>query len=125
MIHRSLLLLLTFILASSIKASQLNFAITYAAGPPNSAIASPVSNYIHDSIMITPSSVKASASSSRENNSTIADATNNSTIQNLNVVTSISPITNIIRNVGGDKIDLVGLVPEGVNSHTFELMSSN
>jgi ABC-type Zn uptake system ZnuABC Zn-binding protein ZnuA len=125
MIHRSLLLLLTFILASSIKASQLNFAITYAAGPPNSAIASPVSNYIHDSIMITPSSVKASASSSRENNSTIADATNNSTIQNLNVVTSISPITNIIRNVGGDKIDLVGLVPEGVNSHTFELMPSD
>jgi ABC-type Zn uptake system ZnuABC Zn-binding protein ZnuA len=125
MIHRSLLLLLTFILASSIKASQLNFAITYAAGPPNSAIASPVSNYIHDSIMITPSSVKASASSSRENNSTIADATNNSTIQNLNVVTSISPLTNIIRNVGGDKIDLVGLVPEGVNSHTFELMPSD
>jgi ABC-type Zn uptake system ZnuABC Zn-binding protein ZnuA len=40
-------------------------------------------------------------------------------------VTSVSPITNIIRNVGGDKIDLVGLVPEGVNSHTFELMPSD
>jgi ABC-type Zn uptake system ZnuABC Zn-binding protein ZnuA len=125
MIHRSLVLVLTFILASSIKASQLNFAITYAAGPPNSAIASPVSNSTHDSIMITPSSVDSSASSSRQNNSTIADATNNSTIRNLNVVTSVSPITNIIRNVGGDKIDLVGLVPEGVNSHTFELMPSD
>ena len=125
MIHRNLLLLLTFILASSIKASQLNFAITYAAGPPNSAIASPVSNSTHDSIMIAPSSVNSPASTSRQNNSTIADATNNSTIQNLNVVTSVSPITNIIRNVGGDKIDLVGLVPEGVNSHTFELMPSD
>ena len=125
MIHRNLLLLLTFILASSIKASQLNFAITYAAGPPNSAIASPVSNFTHDSIMIAPSSVNSPASTSRQNNSTIADATNNSTIQNLNVVTSVSPITNIIRNVGGDKIDLVGLVPEGVNSHTFELMPSD
>ncbi len=125
MIHRNLLLLLTFILASSIKASQLNFAITYAAGPPNSAIASPVSNSTHDSIMIAPSSVNSPASTSRQNNSTIADATNNSTIQDLNVVTSVSPITNIIRNVGGDKIDLVGLVPEGVNSHTFELMPSD
>jgi len=123
--HRSLLLLLTFILASSIKASQLNFAITYAAGPPNSAIASLVSNSTHDSRMITPSSINSSASSSRQNNSTIADATNNSAIQNLNVVTSVSPITNIIRNVGGDKIDLVGLVPEGINSHTFELMPSD
>ena len=125
MIHRSLLLLFTFILASSIKASQLNFAITYAAGPPNSAIASSVFNPTNDSIMITPSSVDSSVSSSRQNNSTIADATNNSTIRNLNVVTSVSPITNIIRNVGGDKIDLVGLVPEGVNSHTFELMPSD
>ena len=123
--HRSLLLLLTLILASSIKASQLNFAITYAAGPPNSAIASPVFNSTHDSIMIAPSSVNSPASTSRQNNSTIADATNNSTIQDLNVVTSVSPITNIIRNVGGDKIDLVGLVPEGVNSHTFELMPSD
>ena len=125
MIHHSVLLLLTFILASSIKASQLNFAITYAAGLPNSAFASPVSNSTHDSIMITPSSINSSASSSRQNNSTIADATNNSATQNLNVVTSVSPITNIIKNVGGDKIDLVGLVPEGVNSHTFELMPSD
>ncbi|NJM41751.1 MAG: zinc ABC transporter substrate-binding protein [Anaerolineae bacterium] len=38
----------------------------------------------------------------------------------LNVVSTVSPITNIIYNVGGDKIDLQGIVPEGVNSHTFE-----
>jgi ABC-type Zn uptake system ZnuABC Zn-binding protein ZnuA len=38
----------------------------------------------------------------------------------LNVVSTVSPITNIIYNIGGDKISLQGIVPEGVNSHTFE-----
>lgn len=38
----------------------------------------------------------------------------------LNVVTTVSPITNIIYNIGGDRINLTGIVPEGVNSHTFE-----
>ena len=36
------------------------------------------------------------------------------------VVTTVSPITNIIQNVGGDRIEVTGIVPEGVNSHTFE-----
>lgn len=36
------------------------------------------------------------------------------------VVSTVSPITNIIENIGGDRIELVGIVPEGVNSHTFE-----
>ena len=43
----------------------------------------------------------------------------------LNVVTSVAPITNKVQNIGGDKINLVGLVPEGVNSHTFELIPSD
>ncbi|MBA3976587.1 MAG: zinc ABC transporter substrate-binding protein [Nitrosopumilus sp.] len=43
----------------------------------------------------------------------------------LSVVTSVSPITNMVQNVGGDKINLTGLVPEGVNSHTFELVPSD
>jgi ABC-type Zn uptake system ZnuABC Zn-binding protein ZnuA len=38
----------------------------------------------------------------------------------LNVVTTVAPIANIIYNMGGDRINLVGIVPEGVNSHTFE-----
>jgi manganese/iron transport system substrate-binding protein len=45
---------------------------------------------------------------------------NTTTKTKLNVVSTVSPITNIIYNVGGDKIDLQGIVPEGVNSHTFE-----
>lgn len=38
----------------------------------------------------------------------------------LNVVATVSPITNIIYNIGGERITLSGIVPEGVNSHTFE-----
>ncbi|MCI0399105.1 MAG: metal ABC transporter substrate-binding protein [Chloroflexi bacterium] len=38
----------------------------------------------------------------------------------LNVVATVSPITNIVHNIGGDRIALSGIVPEGVNSHTFE-----
>ena len=38
----------------------------------------------------------------------------------LKVVTTVSPITNIIYNVAGDKIDLTGIIPEGSDSHTFE-----
>ncbi len=38
----------------------------------------------------------------------------------LAVVTTVSPITNIVYNIGGERISLAGIVPEGVNSHTFE-----
>lgn len=38
----------------------------------------------------------------------------------LRVVATVSPITNIVQNVAGDRVVLTGLVPEGINSHTFE-----
>lgn len=38
----------------------------------------------------------------------------------LQVVTTVAPITNLVKNVAGDKIQLRGIVPEGTNSHTFE-----
>jgi ABC-type Zn uptake system ZnuABC Zn-binding protein ZnuA len=38
----------------------------------------------------------------------------------LQVVSTVSPITNIIQNVGGDRVEVTGIVPEGTNSHTFE-----
>jgi ABC-type Zn uptake system ZnuABC Zn-binding protein ZnuA len=38
----------------------------------------------------------------------------------LDVVTTVSPITNIAQNVGGPHVDITGIVPEGTNSHTFE-----
>ena len=38
----------------------------------------------------------------------------------LNVVSTVAPISSIVRNVGGTRIDLRGVVPDGTNSHTFE-----
>lgn len=38
----------------------------------------------------------------------------------LNVVTTVAPISSIARNIGGDRIDLYGIIPDGTNSHTFE-----
>jgi len=40
--------------------------------------------------------------------------------ERLRVVASLSPIRNIVYNVGGDRIDLVGILPPGVDPHTFE-----
>jgi ABC-type Zn uptake system ZnuABC Zn-binding protein ZnuA len=59
--------------------------------------------------------------------STNLDTSQNSYALNktLDVVTSVSPITNIVKNVGGDKINLTGLVPGGVNSHTYEPVPSD
>ena len=38
----------------------------------------------------------------------------------LKVVTTVSPITSLTENIGGTTIRLEGIVPEGVNSHTYE-----
>ena len=57
-------------------------------------------------------------------NSTVDSSTKDNSTK-LNVISSVAPITNIIQNIGGDKINLIGLVPEGVNSHTFELVPSD
>ena len=38
----------------------------------------------------------------------------------LRVVSTVSPITSLVENIGGNRIELTGIVPEGANSHTFE-----
>ena len=38
----------------------------------------------------------------------------------LRVVTTVAPLTDMVRQVGGDALHVHGLVPEGVNSHTFQ-----
>lgn len=40
--------------------------------------------------------------------------------ERLVVVTTVAPITSIAANVIGDRADIIGVVPEGTNSHTFE-----
>jgi ABC-type Zn uptake system ZnuABC Zn-binding protein ZnuA len=36
------------------------------------------------------------------------------------VVTTVAPITSIVGSIAGDRVNVVGIVPEGTNSHTFE-----
>jgi ABC-type Zn uptake system ZnuABC Zn-binding protein ZnuA len=36
------------------------------------------------------------------------------------VATTVAPITSIAANIGGDRVEISGIVPEGTNSHTFE-----
>lgn len=38
----------------------------------------------------------------------------------LKIVTTVAPITNMVYNVAGKHIELHGIIPEGINSHTFE-----
>src|SRR5881227_19641 len=38
----------------------------------------------------------------------------------IEVVASVAPITDIVKNVAGTAADVRGLIPEGVDSHTFE-----
>jgi ABC-type Zn uptake system ZnuABC Zn-binding protein ZnuA len=38
----------------------------------------------------------------------------------LDVATTVAPITSIVANIGGDRVKITGIVPEGTNSHTFE-----
>jgi ABC-type Zn uptake system ZnuABC Zn-binding protein ZnuA len=36
------------------------------------------------------------------------------------VVTTVAPLTNIVSNIAGDRIEVKGIIPEGTDSHTFE-----
>jgi ABC-type Zn uptake system ZnuABC Zn-binding protein ZnuA len=38
----------------------------------------------------------------------------------LQVATTVAPITSIVANIAGDRVKVTGIVPEGTNSHTFE-----
>jgi zinc/manganese transport system substrate-binding protein/manganese/iron transport system substrate-binding protein len=41
-------------------------------------------------------------------------------IKKLSIVTTVAPITNIVRNVGAGYVNVIGIVPDGADSHTFE-----
>src|SRR6478752_5416252 len=49
-----------------------------------------------------------------------SDSASNGSPDKLVVATTVAPITSIAGAVGGDKVTIKGIVPEGTNSHTFE-----
>jgi ABC-type Zn uptake system ZnuABC Zn-binding protein ZnuA len=40
--------------------------------------------------------------------------------QRLKILTTVAPLTNIVKNVGGPHVEVHGLIPGGMDSHTFE-----
>ena len=36
------------------------------------------------------------------------------------IVTTVAPLTNIVSNIAGDRLQVTGIIPEGTDSHTFE-----
>ncbi|HXH11705.1 MAG TPA: metal ABC transporter substrate-binding protein [Alphaproteobacteria bacterium] len=40
--------------------------------------------------------------------------------QRLKILTTVAPLTNMVKNVGGPYVDVHGLIPGGMDSHTFE-----
>jgi ABC-type Zn uptake system ZnuABC Zn-binding protein ZnuA len=47
------------------------------------------------------------------------------TEKKLKIVTTVAPITSIVENVAGDQAEVAGVIPEGINSHTFEPIPSD
>jgi ABC-type Zn uptake system ZnuABC Zn-binding protein ZnuA len=118
----AVVILLTSIVTSWAAISTISIA--RGTESPNVALDSAISDPTDGSNVTERTGLNSLASTAEKDNFTPADTTETST-RKLNVVTSVSPLTNIIKNIGGNKIDLTGLVPEGVNSHTFELVPSD
>jgi ABC-type Zn uptake system ZnuABC Zn-binding protein ZnuA len=119
----AVVILLTSIVTSW--AATSTFSTARGTESPNVALDSAISEPTDGSKVTEQTSLNSSPSTAKKDNFTPANTTETSATRKLNVVTSVSPLTNIIKNIGGNKIDLTGLVPEGVNSHTFELVPSD
>lgn len=52
--------------------------------------------------------------------STLAQTVDQKTQGKLLVVTTVAPLTNIVSNIAGDRVEVKGIIPEGTDSHTFE-----
>jgi manganese/iron transport system substrate-binding protein len=55
-----------------------------------------------------------------DDDDTGADPTQGASSDRLRIVTTVAPITSLAENIVGTAADVVGIVPEGTNSHTFE-----
>lgn len=119
----AIVILLTSILTGW--AATSTFSIARGTESPNVALVSAMLDPTDGSKVTERTSINSSALTAERDNFTIANTTEASSTRKLNVVTSVSPLTNIIKNIGGNKINLTGLVPEAVNSHTFELVPSD
>jgi ABC-type Zn uptake system ZnuABC Zn-binding protein ZnuA len=63
---------------------------------------------------------KQAVSPTSSANATAATTAENKSQGKPLVVTTVAPITNIVSNIAGDRIQVKGIIPEGADSHTFE-----
>jgi ABC-type Zn uptake system ZnuABC Zn-binding protein ZnuA len=110
-----------------ISSGATTFSMASGKESPNAALISSIIHRRDGSIMASPALMFLSTAHASESSFASEDTLNTSpqATEKLDVVASVSPITSIIKNIGGDRIELTGLVPEGVNSHTFELVPSD
>ena len=50
----------------------------------------------------------------------VAPSTSPQGQKRLLVVTTVAPLTNIVSNIAGDRLEVAGIIPEGTDSHTIE-----
>ncbi len=62
----------------------------------------------------------ATVSASVSASSLVSAATPPAGSSGLTVSASVAPLTNLVYNIGGSRIKIRGLIPEGMDSHTFE-----
>ena len=65
-------------------------------------------------------SQKQAVSPTPSANSTSAQTADNKPQGKPLVVTTVAPLTNIVSNIAGDRVEVKGIIPEGTDSHTFE-----
>jgi ABC-type Zn uptake system ZnuABC Zn-binding protein ZnuA len=128
-IHQKIVnVILIFVLTCLVVIAIPNFSMLNAIGALDSVLTSDTFSHKDVNTMISHVTMNLSfISSASERNPTMINASNSTgkASEKLNVVTSVSPIANIIKNIGGNRIELEELVPEGINSHTFELVPSD
>jgi manganese/iron transport system substrate-binding protein len=117
-------IIMAFIIISS---GATTFSMASRKESPNAVLVSSIIHRRDGSIMASPDLMFLSTAHASESSFASEDTLNASpqATEKLDVVASVSPITSIIKNIGGERIELTGLVPEGVNSHTFELVPSD
>lgn len=69
---------------------------------------------------VTVGLVAAACGSDDDDADSADDTSGDSTEAGLVVATTVAPITSLAANVIGDNAAIIGIVPEGTNSHTFE-----
>ena len=90
----------------------MRFKVAKAAFVPRTAVFSGASGRVAPAAVILALAVLALASACASEDEPAEEGM-------LRVVTTVSPITSLAENIGGTRIRLEGVVPEGTNSHTF------